>query len=206
MFFRSLLLALLCFSFFCEIPNVIEGAATFNYQEGVWISLDLPAVQRKKIDDIIVTEHTRVLKASRPSSILSFSDASDIYSILNYTNQLQELHSDVSDKIMLTLTPEQQILFSEQLEKNQAAANDSFIGLLALDLSDEQLLLVANSLISSQKKVWSIIANTNISWEERRAKLAHLNALSQVRSALIASKLSSSQLSALNKWVKSGLF
>lgn len=204
MFFRVFLL-LLCFNFFYSTPNINTCFASFNYQEGVWISLDLPPAQRKKIDNIIVSEHTQIAKLSQPSSIFSLTDANEIYTVLNYMNQIQNIQSNVSDKIMLTLTPDQQLLFSDQLDKNQSAASESFLSFLTLDLSESQQLLVANSLLNTQRKVWNIIANTDLSWEERRAKLAHLNAVGQIRSILIANKLSSTQLAALNKWAKLSL-
>lgn len=204
MFFRILLL-LLCFNFLCSVPNANTCFASFSYQESVWISLDLPLAHRKKIDNIIVSKYAQVAKLSQPSSIFNLTDANEVYTLLSYTNQIQNIQSEVSDKIMLTLTPDQQVLFSDQLESNQASANESFLSFLTLDLSESQQLLVANSLLNTQKKVWNIVANTNLTWEERRAKLAHLNVVGQIRSVLIANKLSSSQLAALNKWAKLSL-
>lgn len=193
--------------FFSSILTLSTGTcfANFNYQETVWISLDLPQEQRNQIDDIISSEYQKVKLLQQKQLVWTLSKNSDMLSLLNYMNQIEDIRTGITERMMQVLNPEQQNLFSRQLDNLRTDSAKSFSVILALNLSDSQQLLLAKSLLLAQKRVWGIVSDRSISWEKRRKKLVQFTTLGQISKLILATKLTTEQRTILKQWTNIGI-
>lgn len=168
------------------------------YQEALWISMDLPAEQRKQIDDIIVEKAKRVKELQKIQKIDGMDNFVQLYTLVNYLEEMNDIRADVNRKILELLPPSQKKLYEMQSEKKQDFIERTAAMILALDLSDKQQAVIINSLLRSQKKVWSVVAKKSLSWEERRKKLNNTNPL-----RMINGTLTRDQIKSLALWLKS---
>jgi len=89
-------------------------------------------------------------------------------------------------------------IFESQLEESQQLTEQYTMMMLQLDLTENQQTDIVKSLIKSQQRVWSVVSDTSLSWEQRRQKLKRVNAIN-----LITGKLTTTQRSAWKKWNQS---
>lgn len=168
------------------------------YQEALWISMDLPAEQRKQIDDIIVEKAKQVKNLQKVQKIDGMDNFVQLYTLMNYLEEMNNIRTEVNSKILQLLPPSQKQVFEMQLEKKQNLIEKTAAMILALDLSDKQQAAIINSLLRNQKKVWSVVAKKSLSWEERRKKLNKTNPL-----RMIHGTLTRDQIKNLASWLKS---
>ena len=160
--------------------------------------MDLPAEQRKQIDDIIVEKAKRVKELQKIQKIDGMDNFVQLYTLVNYLEEMNDIRADVNRKILELLPPSQKKLYEMQSEKKQDFIERTAAMILALDLSDKQQAVIINSLLRSQKKVWSVVAKKSLSWEERRKKLNNTNPL-----RMINGTLTRDQIKSLALWLKS---
>jgi hypothetical protein len=190
------MICIICFC--CILFDMNIGTCSTNvdtcsiYEETLWISLDVTPEQRKQIDEIIGEAGHDVKNIQKKSVITNMFD------IMEYESLLNDRRSRVNDDIMQVLSVEQQNIFDSQLKKQRQSQNISTAGLLNLDFSEKQELLVIQSLMLSQKQVWSIVSDKSLSWEVRRKKLNNINIF-----ANLTPLLTKTQLNALNLWGQS---
>lgn len=190
------MICIICFC--CILFDMNSGICSTNvdtcsiYEETLWISLDVTPEQRKQIDEIIGEAGQDVKNIQKKSVITNMLD------IMEYESLLNDRRSRVNDDIMQVLSVEQQNIFDSQLKKQRQSQNISTAGLLNLDFSEKQELLVIQSLMLSQKQVWSIVSDKLLSWEVRRKKLNNINIF-----ANLTPLLTKTQLNALNLWGQS---
>lgn len=168
------------------------------YQEALWVSMDLPAEQRKQIDDIIIEKAKQVKNLQKVQRIDGMDNFVQLYTLMNYLDEMNNIRTEVNSKILQLLPPSQKKVFEMQLEKKQDTIEKTAAMILALDLSDRQQAAIINSLLRSQKKVWSVVAKKSLSWEERRKKLNKTNPL-----RMINGTLTRDQIKNLASWLKS---
>jgi len=162
------------------------------YEETLWISLDVTPEQKKQIDEII-GEAGRDVRNIQKKSVIT-----NIFDIMEYESLLNDRRSRVNDDIMQVLSVAQQNIFDSQLKKQRQLQSISTAALLNLDFSEKQELLVIQSLMLSQKQVWSVVSNKSLSWEVRRKKLNNINIF-----ANLTPLLTKTQINALNVWGQS---
>nr|WP_092072458.1 hypothetical protein [Dendrosporobacter quercicolus]NSL48496.1 hypothetical protein [Dendrosporobacter quercicolus DSM 1736]SDM42225.1 hypothetical protein SAMN04488502_104201 [Dendrosporobacter quercicolus] len=168
------------------------------YQEALWVSMDLPAEQRKQIDDIIVEKAKQVKNLQKVQKIDGMDNFVQLYTLMNYLEEMNNIRTEINSKILQLLPPSQKQVFEMQLEKKQDLIEKTAAMILALDLSDKQQAAIINSLLRNQKKVWSVVAKKSLSWEERRKKLNKTNPL-----RMIHGTLTRDQIKNLALWLKS---
>jgi hypothetical protein len=192
----------ICIAIWSGLLAVSSGTcfANISYQESIWISLDLPQIQRRQIDQIISEQYPKVRNIQQNRAFSAIGSMGDMADLLNYMSQIQTIRTDVNDKIAGILTPEQQQIFDKQAEKNKAAADKSMLLIMSMNLTETQQLVVAKLLLANQKKAWDIIADNRTSWEERRRKLERLSTVTQITNLILASKLTTDQQAALKQW------
>jgi len=108
---------------------------------------------------------------------------------------MNDIRKNTSDSIMQILNTQQRNVFEDQLEQVQATSRKSTAMMLSLDLTDNQKKLIVVSLLKTQKKIWSTIANQSSSWEQKRKKLNRINKLQ-----IISAKLSKDQRTMMAQW------
>lgn len=187
--------------FSLNIINVNICSASINAselsQEATWINLDLPAEQRRQIDNIIIqTVKDAQIKHLSPKIIKL--DYAQIFTLSNYLNEISDIHENINDRIRQVLSPQQRQLFETQLERKRNFSEQTTALILSLNLSDKQQIAIINSLLRCQSQALSIVSNQSLTWEERRKKLKKTNPL-----RLISRSLTKEQLADLMVWSKS---
>jgi hypothetical protein len=190
------MICIICFC--CILFDMNLGICSENvdtcsiYEETLWISLDVTPEQKKQIDEII-GEAGRDVRNIQKKSVIT-----NIFDIMEYESLLNDRRSRVNDDIMQVLSVAQQNIFDSQLKKQRQLQSISTAALLNLDFSEKQELLVIQSLMLSQKQVWSVVSNKSLSWEVRRKKLNNINIF-----ANLTPLLTKTQINALNVWGQS---
>jgi hypothetical protein len=184
-------LLLLCLIFvtnvgFCTPVNVSD-----LYQEAVWISLDLPQTQRSKIDEIIVKKNEEIKGVIQKSAILTLankaSDNKQSYDLLNFFDamkKINDIRSDACNEILMELNPQQQEELDKRLEKRSIQAASAIEMLKAFSLESDQQIKVFSKMLLGQRAIWSIAADTKLSWEQRKRKMQTINTLKLIEEYL----------------------
>lgn len=168
------------------------------YQEALWMNLDLPKEQKEQIDGIILEADKQVKAVQRRQGIGNLYGFNDLYNYADSLSQMKDIRMDANAKIMQLLPYKQRVLFEEQTEESQRLTDQYMVMVLNLDLTESQQTAIISSLIKSQQRVWSIVSNTSLSWEQRRKKIKRVNALE-----VISNQLTKAQRSSWKEWSKS---
>ena len=150
------------------------------YPEELWIELDVTTEQRKQIDTIIKAAAISVFKNQEKIK----NTNTNMLDILKYESLVNDRRIKVNEKISQLLTIEQQNIFDSQLRKQEESKDQITMYILSLELTEEQQPAVLYSLIESQKQIWSIISNEQLSWEARRKKIKQVNAIDKLQRLL----------------------
>jgi hypothetical protein len=171
---------------FCASANVSE-----LYQEAAWISLDLPQMQRSNIDEIIVKKNEEIKAIIKKAAILTVANKASTnkqsYDLMNFYQTMKKINDirlDACSEIMAELTSQQQEELVDRLEKRSAQAGSAIEMLRSFNLEDDQQAKVFAQMLLCQKTIWSIAANTKLSWEQRRRKMQTVNTLKLIESYL----------------------
>lgn len=169
------------------------------YQEALWINLDLSKEQRDQIDGIIL-DADKQMRAVRGKQKMvdDLYKFDDLYNYADSLSQMKEIRMDAGSKITQVLPLKDREIFESQLEESQQLTEQYTMMMLQLDLTENQQTDIVKSLIKSQQRVWSVVSDTSLSWEQRRQKLKRVNAIN-----LITGKLTTTQRSAWKKWNQS---
>ena len=181
---------IVCMTFFFSIVIVNEGSCFSNHnaiemnQEVRWISLDLPPEQRMLIDEILKEEYKNIRLIQRHQEIRDISNLSDLAKLSNYMKTMNAIEYKLSDEIIKILPFEQKSIFEDQLERQKDLTEKTTATLLGLNLTNVQQTMIINILIESKKDGWAIIANTSLSWEQRRNQLRRKNVTEKITALL----------------------
>ncbi|WP_122629954.1 hypothetical protein [Lucifera butyrica] len=165
-------------------------------QESLWISLDLPAEKREKVDGIINDEYKQVKILQKNMLITDLSNFNTLYRLTNYMKKMSDIRTTTNNRILSILSPEQQFAFENLLATKQQANEKTTATMLALNLTSKQQIIIVNLMLQSQKNVWATIADTSLSWEKRTKKL-HTNIFSK-----ISAFLTKDQRIMMNTWLQ----
>jgi len=180
----------------CGIPpGQCAAAAADITEETLWINLEVSEQQKKQIDTIILEAYSQVKRIEKNQKSTDLYNFNNIFVLLQYTSKMNDIRKNTSDSIMQILNTQQRNVFEDQLEQVQATSRKSTAMMLSLDLTDNQKKLIVVSLLKTQKKIWSTIANQSSSWEQKRKKLNRINKLQ-----IISAKLSKDQRTMMAQW------
>jgi hypothetical protein len=87
------------------------------------------------------------------------------------------------------LSPEQQKHFVQQLEQRQRRTGNLASMLADLELSKSQERNIILLMKKSQERVWDIVANTSIPWEERTTQIKSVRTIQQIEGQLTNKQL-----------------
>ena len=181
---------IVCTTIFLSIVIVNEGSCFSNHnaiemnQDVRWISLDLPPEQRMLIDEILKEEYKNIKLMQRHQEIRDISNLSDLAKLSNYMKMMNEVESKLSDEIIKILPFEQKSIFEDQLERQKDLTEKTTATLLGLNLTNVQQTMIINILIESKREGWAIIADTSLSWEQRRNQLRRKNVTEKITALL----------------------
>jgi hypothetical protein len=168
------------------------------YQEALWVNLNLSKEQKERIDGIILEADRQVKAVQRKQEIGNLYGINDLYNYADSLSQMKEIRMEANTKIMQLLPPNQRAIFEDQTEESQRLTDKYMMMILNLDLTESQQTAIISSLIKSQQRVWSIVSNSSLSWEQRRKKLKSVNAIE-----LISNQLTKTQRNTWKEWSKS---
>jgi Spy/CpxP family protein refolding chaperone len=168
------------------------------YQEALWVNLNLSKEQKERIDGIILEADRQVKAVQRKQEIGNLYEINDLYNYADSLSQMKEIRMEANTKIMQLLPPNQRAIFEDQTEESQRLTDKYMMMILNLDLTESQQTAIISSLIKSQQRVWSIVSNSSLSWEQRRKKLKSVNAIE-----LISNQLTKTQRNTWKEWSKS---
>jgi hypothetical protein len=106
-----------------------------------------------------------------------------------YTNELNDIRIKTNRSIVKLLSPEQQKHFVQQLEQRQRRTGNLASMLADLELSKSQERNIILLMKKSQERVWDIVANTSIPWEERTTQIKSVRTIQQIEGQLTNKQL-----------------